>query len=94
MGRLEAFALGNKPWPSFLDGIGNGLGYALILIIVATIRELFGSGTLLGYQVIPQIVYDAGYENNGLMILPPMALITVACIIWMHRSRNKELQEK
>ncbi len=94
MGRLEAFALGNKPWPSFLDGIGNGLGYAMILIIVATIRELFGSGTLLGYQVIPQIVYDAGYENNGLMILPPMALITVACIIWMHRSRNKELQEK
>lgn len=94
MGRLEAFALGNKPWPSFLDGIGNGLGYAMILIIVATIRELFGSGTLLGYQVIPQIVYDAGYENNGLMILPPMALITVACIIWIHRSRNKELQEK
>ena len=94
MGRLEAFALGNKPWPSFLDGIGNGLGYAMILIIVATIRELFGSGTLLGYQVIPQIVYDAGYENNGLMILAPMALITVACIIWMHRSRNKELQEK
>lgn len=81
MGRLEAFALSNKPWPSFLDGIGNGLGYAIILIIVATIRELLGSGTLLGYQIIPQSFYDAGYENNGLMILPPMALITVACII-------------
>lgn len=94
MGRLEAFALSNKPWPSFLDGIGNGLGYAIILIIVATIRELLGSGTLLGYQIIPQSFYDAGYENNGLMILPPMALITVACIIWIHRSRHKDLQEK
>ena len=85
MGRLEAFALANKPWPSFLDGIGNGLGYGIILVIVATIRELLGSGTLLGYQVVPQWFYDAGYENNGLMILPPMALITVACIIWVHR---------
>ena len=94
MGRLEAFALSNKPWPSFLDGIGNGLGYAIILIIVATIRELLGSGTLLGYQIIPQSFYDAGYENNGLMILPPMALITVACIIWIHRSQHKDLQEK
>ncbi len=94
MGRLEAFALGNKPWPSFLDGIGNGIGYAIILIIVATVREILGSGTLLGYPVIPQFLYDAGYENNGLMILPPMALITVACIIWVHRSRNKDLQEK
>lgn len=94
MGRLEAFALANKPWPSFLDGIGNGIGYALILIIVATLRELLGSGTLLGYKIIPQAFYDAGYQNNGLMILPPMALITVACIIWVHRSRNKELQEK
>ncbi len=94
MGRLEAFALANKPWPSFLDGIGNGIGYALILIIVATLRELLGSGTLLGYKIIPQALYDAGYQNNGLMILPPMALITVACIIWVHRSRNKELQEK
>lgn len=93
MGRLEAFALANKPWPSFLDGIGNGLGYAMILIIVATIRELLGSGTLLGYEVIPQSVYEAGYENNGLMILPPMALIVVGCIIWVHRSRNKQLQE-
>lgn len=94
MGRLEAFALGNKPWPSFLDGIGNGIGYAIILIIVATVRELLGSGTLLGYQIIPQSFYDAGYENNGLMILPPMALITVACIIWVHRAHNKDLQEK
>ncbi len=94
MGRLEAFALGNKPWPSFLDGIGNGIGYAIILVIVATVREILGSGTLLGFRVIPQFLYDAGYENNGLMILPPMALITVACIIWVHRSRNKDLQEK
>ncbi|MBS7409672.1 MAG: NADH:ubiquinone reductase (Na(+)-transporting) subunit D, partial [Muribaculaceae bacterium] len=94
MGRLEAFALANKPWPSFLDGIGNGLGYSIILIIVAAVRELLGSGTLMGYQVIPQFMYDWGYENNGLMILPPMALITVACIIWVHRSRNKDLQEK
>lgn len=94
MGRLEAFALGNGPWDSFLDGVGNGIGYGLILIIVAFFRELLGSGTLLGYQVIPQVFYDWGYENNGLMILPPMALITVACIIWVHRSRNKELQEK
>lgn len=94
MGRLEAFALGNKPWPTFLDGIGNGIGYAIILIIVATVREILGSGTLLGFHIIPQFLYDAGYENNGLMILPPMALITVACIIWVHRSRNKDLQEK
>ena len=94
MGRLEAFALNNRPWPSFLDGIGNGLGYMIILVIVAFFRELLGSGTLLGYQVIPQWCYDHGYENNGLMILPPMALITVACIIWVHRARNTELQEK
>ena len=94
MGRLEAFALANKPWPSFLDGIGNGIGYSIILVIIATIRELFGSGTLLGYQIIPQEFYDAGYENNGLMILPPMALITAACIIWVHRAKNKDLQEK
>lgn len=93
MGRLEAFALANKPWPSFLDGIGNGLGYGIILVIVATIRELLGSGTLLGHQVVPQWLYDMGYENNGLMILPPMALITVACIIWAHRAKNKDLQE-
>ena len=94
MGRLEAFAMGNKPWPSFLDGIGNGLGYGMILLIVAFFRELFGSGTLWGYQVIPQWCYAHGYVNNGLMILPPMALIIVGIIIWIHRSRNKELQEK
>ncbi|MDE6629297.1 MAG: NADH:ubiquinone reductase (Na(+)-transporting) subunit D [Muribaculaceae bacterium] len=93
MGRLEAFAMSNKPWPSFLDGVGNGIGYTIILVITGFFRELLGSGTLLGYQVIPQAFYDAGYANNGLMILPPMALIVVACIIWVHRSRNKELQE-
>lgn len=93
MGRLEAFALGNRPWPSFLDGVGNGIGYTIILVTVGFFRELLGSGTLLGYQVVPQCFYDAGYVNNGLMILPPMALIVVACIIWFHRSRNKELQE-
>ncbi|MDE5649824.1 MAG: NADH:ubiquinone reductase (Na(+)-transporting) subunit D [Duncaniella sp.] len=94
MGRLEAFAMGNKPWPSFLDGVGNGAGYAVILIIVGFFRELLGSGTLLGYQVIPQSFYEAGYVNNGLMILPPMALIVVACIIWVQRSINKDLQEE
>lgn len=94
MGRLEAFAMSNKPWPAFLDGIGNGVGYAIILIITAFFRELLGSGTLLGYPVIPPSFYAAGYENNGLMILPPMALIVVACIIWVHRLRNKDLQEK
>ena len=93
MGRLEAFAMSNRPWPAFLDGIGNALGYGIILIIVAFFRELFGSGSIFGYQVIPQWWYDAGYQNNGMMILPPMALITVACIIWVHRSRNKDLQE-
>lgn len=93
MGRLEAFALGNGPWESFLDGVGNGLGYAVILVIVGFFRELFGSGTLFGVQVIPQVFYDWGYVNNGLMILPPMALIVIAVIIWVHRSRNKELQE-
>lgn len=94
MGRLEAFAMANRPWPSFLDGVGNGIGYTIILVIVGFFRELLGSGTLMGYQVVPQSFYDAGYANNGLMILPPMALIVVACIIWVHRSRNKELQEK
>ena len=93
MGRLEAFALNNRPWPSFLNGIGNGIGYGVILVIVGFFRELFGSGTLLGYQIFPQSWYDAGYMNNGLMILPPMALIVVACIIWVHRSYNKDLQE-
>lgn len=94
MGRLEAFAMSNRPWPAFLDGIGNALGYGIILIIVAFIRELLGSGSIFGYQVIPQWWYDMGYQNNGMMILPPMALITVACIIWVHRARNKDLQEK
>ena len=93
MGRLEAFALNNRPWPAFLDGIGNGLGYGIILIIVSFFRELFGSGTLFGMQVFPLWWYDAGYQNNGLMILPPMALILVACIIWVHRAKNKDLQE-
>lgn len=94
MGRLEAFAMHNKPWPSFLDGIGNGLGYAIVLVIVGFFRELLGSGSLLGHKVIPQWLYDAGYTDNGLMILPPMALIVVACVIWVQRSRDKELQEK
>ena len=94
MGRLEAFALSHRPWESFLDGIGNGIGYGLILVIVGFFRELLGSGTLLGFQVIPEICYEWGYQNNGLMILPPMALIVVACIIWVHRSHNKDLQEK
>lgn len=89
MGRLEAFALSNSPFESFLDGIGNSLGYGIILIIVAFFRELLGSGTLWGYQVIPQALYDLGYQNNGMMILPPMALITVACIIWVHNRKTK-----
>ena len=93
MGRLEAFALGNKPWPSFLDGLGNAAGYGWILIAVAFIRELLGSGTLLDLQVIPQAFYDAGYVNNGMMILPPMALVVVGIIIWIQRSRNKNLVE-
>ena len=93
MGRLEAFALGNKPWPSFLDGLGNAAGYALILIIVAFFRELLGSGTLLDLQVIPQAFYDAGYVNNGMMILPPMALVVVGVIIWVQRARRKDLIE-
>lgn len=93
MGRLEAFAMTNRPWAAFLDGIGNGLGYGIILVIVGFFRELLGSGTLLGMQVVPQWAYEHGYQNNGMMILPPMALITVACIIWVHRSRNKDLQE-
>lgn len=93
MGRLEAFAMGNKPWPSFLDGIGNGIGYTIILVIVAFFRELFGSGTLWGFRIVPESWYEHGYANNGLMILPPMALIVTACIIWVHRTYNKDLQE-
>jgi len=93
MGRLEAFALANKPWPSFLDGLGNAAGYGVILIIVAFFRELLGSGTLLGFQVIPQGFYNLGYENNGFMILPPMALIVVGIIIWVQRYKNRKLIE-
>jgi Na+-transporting NADH:ubiquinone oxidoreductase subunit D len=94
MGRLEAFAMGNKPWPSFLDGIGNGVGYAIILMVVAAVRELFGSGAILGYQVVPQSFYEGGYVNNGMMIMPTMALVLVGVIIWIQRSFNKELIEK
>ena len=97
MGRVEAFALGNKPWDSFLDGIGNGLGYGAILLIVAFFRELFGSGSLFGIQVIPDSWYIANggfYSNVGIMLFPPMALIIVGAIIWVHRSFNKDLQEK
>ena len=94
MGRLEAFALANKPWPSFLDGIGNAAGYGMILIIVAFFRELLGSGTIFDIQIIPDGFYEFGYVNNGLMVLPPMALIVVGIIIWIQRSRNKDLIEK
>ena len=94
MGRIEAFGLGNKPIPSLLDGLANGAGYAMILLIVAFFRELFGSGTLFGFQVIPQCFYDAGYMNNGLVILPPVALILLGCIVWVQRSIQKDLQEK
>ncbi|SHE99085.1 Na+-transporting NADH:ubiquinone oxidoreductase subunit D [Mariniphaga anaerophila] len=96
MGRLEAFALGNRPWQSFLDGIGNAAGYGVILIIVGFFRELFGSGSVLGFQIIPDSWYISNggfYENNGMMILPPMALITVGIIIWVQRSRNRKLIE-
>ena len=86
MGRLEAFAMMNKPWPSFLDGVGNGLGYAFILVVVGGFREFFGRGSLLGFQIIPQCVYDAGYMNNGMMTMPAMALILVGCVIWVHRA--------
>ena len=94
MGRLEAFALGNGVWKSFLDGIGNAAGYGFILILVAFFRELFGSGKLFGYQVIPDALYEMGYVNNGLMLLSPMALITVGLIIWVQRYRNRTLIEK
>ena len=95
MGRLEAFALGNGPWESFLDGVGNGLGYAKILVIVAFFRELLGSGTLLGFNILNyEPIQNIGYVNNGLMLMPPMALIIVACIIWYQRARHKELQEE
>ena len=94
MGRLEAFAMANGPWESFLDGLGNGLGYAKILVIVGLFRELLGSGELLGFKVIPELFYNFGYMNNGLMVMPPMALILCACIIWYQRAKHKELQEK
>lgn len=94
MGRLEAFAMANKPWPSFLDGIGNGVGYGIILIVVSFFREFFGSGTIWGYHVIPLSFYEAGYVNNGFMILPPMALILVGIIIWFQRSKNSDLVDK
>ncbi len=94
MGRLEAFAMSNKPWPALLDGIGNGLGYGIILIIVSFFRELLGSGKILGYKIIPNNLYNAGYMDNGLMILPPMALIIIGIIIWVQRSFYKNLAEK
>ncbi len=94
MGRIEAFGLGNKPIPSLLDGLANGAGYAMILLIVAFFRELLGSGSLFGFRVIPQCFYDAGYMNNGLVILPPVALILLGCIVWVQRSIQKDLQEK
>ena len=91
MGRLEAFAFAQKPWPSFLDGIGNGLGYGIILVVVATFREVLGSGSFLGFKVVPQYLYDHGYVNNGLMMLPPSALFIIGLMIWWQRSRNKKL---
>ncbi|NNM16725.1 MAG: NADH:ubiquinone reductase (Na(+)-transporting) subunit D [Bacteroidia bacterium] len=93
MGRLEAFALANKPWPAFLDGLGNAASYGLILVIVSVVRELFGSGKLMGYKVLPDFIYNFGYSDNGLMILPPMALIVVGLIIWVQRARNTKLIE-
>jgi len=94
MGRLEAFAMSNKPWESFLDGIGNGAGYGIILIALSIVRELFGSGSLMGYQIVPESFYQFGYKDNGMMILPPMALITVGLIIWIQRGFNTKLIEK
>lgn len=95
MGRLEAFAMQNKPWPSFLDGIGNGVGYAMILVVVAFFRELFGSGTLLNFPVMEKLgMYEIGYINNGLMLLAPAAFFLIACVIWYQRAKDKNLQEK
>ena len=94
MGRIEAYARGNKPIPSLLDGLANGAGYGMILIIVAFFRELLGSGTLFGFRIIPEAFYTAGYMNNGLVILPPMALILLGCIVWIQRGVQKDLQEK
>ena len=95
MGRLEAFAMQNAPWSSFLDGVGNGVGYAMILVIVAFFRELFGSGTLFNYPIVEKLgLYDCGYLNNGLMLMTPAAFILIACIIWYQRAKDKSLQEK
>lgn len=95
MGRLEAFAMTNKPWPSLLDGLGSGLGYAKILVIVAFFRELLGQGTLLGFNVLNwEWLQEAGYQNNGMMLMPAMALIVVACIVWWERAHDKDLQEE
>lgn len=94
MGRFEAFAMGNKPWPSILDAFGNAMGYAWILVVVAVFREVFGSGKFFGFQVIPDAVYELGYMNNNMMILPPMALVTVGIIIWVQRARNTKLIEE
>lgn len=93
MGRLEAFALGHKPWESFLDGVGNGVGYGMVLLIIGFVRELLGNGSIFGFRVIPQSFYDVGYANFGLMNMAPMALIILACIVWVQRSYNKNLQE-
>jgi Na+-transporting NADH:ubiquinone oxidoreductase subunit D len=93
MGRLEAFGMANKPLPSFIDGIGNGIGFGMILVIVSAVRELLGSGKLMGFQVVPDFMYKMGYSDNGLAILPPMALIVVGIIIWIQRSKNPKLIE-
>ena len=94
MGRLEAFAMMNGPWESFLDGLGNGLGYALVLVVVGTVRELLGNGSLLGFQIIPQSFYDMGYMNNGMMTMPAMALILLGCVICVHRAYNEKKEKK
>ena len=94
MGRLEAFAMMNGPWESFLDGLGNGLGYALVLVVVGTVRELLGNGSLLGFLIIPQSFYDMGYMNNGMMTMPAMALILLGCVIWVHRAYNEKKEKK
>ena len=94
MGRLEAFAMMNAPWESFIDGVGNGLGYAYVLVIVAAVREFFGNGSLLGFQILPQALYDCGYMNNGMMTMPAMALILLGCFIWAHRAINDAAEKK
>ena len=94
MGRLEAFAMMNGPWESFLDGVGNGLGYAIVLVVVGTVREFLGNGSLLGFQIIPQSFYDMGYMNNGMMTMPAMALILLGCVIWVHRAYNEKKEKK